>query len=65
MILRFQGVDLPYRMFDKERRVDQAASVDNKRLGPLLQLIQAEQLKRDAGKKARRSSRPVRELRVG
>ena len=65
MILRFQGVDLPYRMFDKERRVDQGAIVDNKRLGPLLQLIQAEQLKRDAGKKARRSGRPVRELRAG
>ncbi len=65
VILRFQGVDLPYRMFDKERRVDQAAIVDNKRLGPLLQLIQAEQLKRDAGKKPRRSGRPVRELRAG
>ena len=52
-------------MFDKERRVDQAAIVDNKRLGPLLELIRAEQLKRDAGEKPRRSSRPVRELRVG
>ena len=65
VILRFQGVDLPYRMFDKERRVDQAAIVDNKRLGPLLELIRAEQLKRDAGKTPRRSGRPVRELRAG
>ena len=65
VILRFHGVDLPDRMFDKERRVDQAAIVDNKRLGPLLQLIRAEQLKRDAGKTPRRSGRPVRELRAG
>ena len=65
VILRFQGVDLPYRMFDKERRVDQAALVDNKRLGPLLKLIRAEQLKRNAGKTPRRSGRPVWELRAG
>ncbi len=65
VVLRFDGVDLAYRMFEKERRVDQAAIVNNKRLDPLLALIQAEQIQRDTGKRPRRSGRPVRELRAG
>ena len=62
--VRHQGLALPYRMFDKDRRVDQAAIMDNKRLGPLLALIRAEPIQRDAGKQPRRSGRPVRELRA-
>jgi hypothetical protein len=45
--------------FDKERRVDQAAIVDNKFFGPLLAQIREEQIRRDAGVKSRRSVRPA------
>jgi hypothetical protein len=34
--IRHKGRDLPYRTFDKLRRVDQAAIVENKRLGAVL-----------------------------
>ena len=34
LAIRHQGVDLPYRTFDKLRQVNQAAIVENKRLGP-------------------------------
>ncbi|HEY2356836.1 MAG TPA: hypothetical protein VGH86_05260 [Phenylobacterium sp.] len=65
VVLRHDGADLPYRTFDKGRRVDQAAIVENKRLGPLLAMIREEQQRRDAQAKPRRSIRPVRSLRAG
>ena len=65
VVLRHDGADLPYRTFDKDRRVDQAAIVENKRLGPLLAMIREEQQRRDAQAKPRRSIRPVRSLRAG
>jgi hypothetical protein len=34
---------LPYRTFDKVRQVDQAAIVENKRLGPVLAYIAEQQ----------------------
>ena len=34
--IRHNGVDLPYRTFDKRPQVNQAAIVENKRLGPVL-----------------------------
>jgi hypothetical protein len=34
--IRHDGVDLPYRTFDKRPQVNQAAIVENKRLGPVL-----------------------------
>ena len=37
--IRHQGLDLPYRPFDKLQQVDQAAVVENKRLGPALAYI--------------------------
>jgi len=37
--IRHQGRDLPYRIFDKLQQVDQAAIVENKRLGPALAYI--------------------------
>ena len=37
--IRHNGLDLPYRTFDKVRRVTQAAIVENKRLGPMLALV--------------------------
>lgn len=41
--IRYQGEDLAYRTFDKIRKVNQAAVVENKRLGPLLEMIMAYQ----------------------
>jgi hypothetical protein len=35
--IRYQGEDLAYRTFDKIRKVNQAAVVENKRLGSLLE----------------------------
>jgi len=40
--IRHNGVDLPYRTFDKRQQVNQAAIVENKRLGPVLAYIAAE-----------------------
>ena len=40
---RYQGEELAYRTFDKIRKVNQAAVVDNKRLGSLLEMIKAYQ----------------------
>jgi hypothetical protein len=41
--IRHQGQDLPFRVFDKLRRVDQAAIVENKRLGDALAHIRERQ----------------------
>lgn len=62
IVLRHNGVDLPYRLFNKERRVSQAAVVENKFFGPLLAQIREEQLRRDAGAKPRKTIRPAREV---
>jgi hypothetical protein len=43
LAIRHEGVDLPYRAFDKLRRVDQAAVVENKRLGAVLAVIRERQ----------------------
>ena len=44
LAIRYKGVDLAYRTFDKIRHVKQAAVVENKRLGPLLEMIRQQQL---------------------
>jgi len=33
LVIRYEGVDLPHRTFDKIRQVKQTAIVENKRLG--------------------------------
>ena len=43
LVIRHDGVDLPYRTFDKIRKVNQAAITENKRLGSLLDLIRQSQ----------------------
>jgi transposase len=43
LAIRHRGTDLPYRVFDKLRRVDQAAVVDSKRLGAVLAVIRDRQ----------------------
>jgi len=40
--LRWKGLSLPYVVFDKEQRVSQAATVENKRLGAALAFIKAQ-----------------------
>ena len=41
--IRHRGLDLPFRVFDKLRRVDRAAVVENKRLGAVLAHIRERQ----------------------
>jgi transposase len=41
--VRWQGIALPYRMFDKDQRVTQAAIVENKRLSEALSWVKARQ----------------------
>lgn len=48
LAIRWNGVELPYRAFDKMRTVDQAAIVDNKRLGAAL--AYAQQLQAERGR---------------
>jgi hypothetical protein len=41
--LRWQGLSLPYKAFDKDQRVSHAAIVENKRLGEVLAFIKNQQ----------------------
>lgn len=45
--IEYEGVILPYRTFDKLQSVNRAEVVENKRLGPALEMIAAMQAKRD------------------
>ena len=47
LAIRYNGVDLPYRTFDKRPQVNQAAIVENKRLGPILAYIAEQQKELD------------------
>jgi hypothetical protein len=51
--IRYKGVDLPYRTFDKRPQVNQAAIVENKRLGPILAYIAEQQKKLDMSRSAK------------
>ena len=44
--IRYRGVELAYRAFDKLRQVDQGAITDNKQLGAVLAMIRDEQQRR-------------------
>ena len=55
--VRYRGALLPYRTFDKLRRVDQAPVVDNKRLGPVLEWCRAEQAKLEPEGRSRKAPR--------
>ena len=48
--MRWKGHVLPYRIFDKDQRVNPAAIVENKRLSHALSLIKAQQDTRQAPK---------------
>ena len=41
--VRWQGLSLPYKAFDKDQRVSHAAIVENKRLGEVLAFIKSQQ----------------------
>ena len=53
LVIRYNGIDLPYRIFDKRLQVNQAAIVENKRLGPILAYIAEEQKKLDMSRSAK------------
>ena len=66
--IRYKGVELAYRTFDKIRQVDQGAIADNKRLGPILAMIRDEQLRRGPERRSgprRRDQRDARLFKVG
>jgi hypothetical protein len=54
--IRHRGRDLPHRTFDKLQKVNQAAIVENKRLGEVLAYVAARQAERteERSKKAPR-----------
>jgi len=68
LAIRYRGIELPYRTFDKIRQVSQAAIVENKQLGAALAFIREEQLRREPERRSgprRRDQRDVRLFKVG
>jgi hypothetical protein len=53
LAIRHNGIDLPYRTFDRLQKVDQAAIVENKRLGPVLAYIAERQKELDMNRSTR------------
>lgn len=53
LAIRYNGVDLTYRTFDKRPQVNQAAIVENKRLGPILAYIAEQQKQLDMSRSAK------------
>ena len=53
LAIRHNGVDLPYRTYDKLRRVTQAAIVENKRLSEVLGYVAQRQQERDEQRSAK------------
>jgi hypothetical protein len=67
--IRYRGVELAYRTFDKIQ-VDQGAIIENKRLGAALAFIREEQLRREPLRRStkaprRRDQRDARLFKVG
>jgi hypothetical protein len=70
LAIRYRGVELAYRTFDKIQQVDQGAIVENKRLGAALAFIREEQLRREPLQRStkaprRRDQRDTRLFKVG
>ena len=57
LAIRYRGVELAYRTFDKIRQVSQAAIVENKHLGAALSFIREEQLRRQPEHRSDRAPR--------
>jgi hypothetical protein len=68
LAIRYRGVELVYRTFDKIRQVSQASIVENKHLGAALAFIREEQLRREPERRSgprRRDQRDARLFKVG
>jgi hypothetical protein len=68
LAIRYKGIELAYRTFDKLRQVSQAAIVENKQLGAALAFIREEQLRRGPGRRSgprRRDQHDARLFKVG
>ena len=68
LAIRYRGVDLAYRTFDKIRQVSQAAVVENKQLGAALAFIREQQLRREPERRngpRRRDQHDPRLFKVG
>jgi hypothetical protein len=57
LAIRYRGVELAYRTFDKIRQVSQAAIVENKQLGAALAFIRDEQLRREPERRSTKAPR--------
>ena len=57
LAIKHKGRELPFRVFDKRQRVNQAAIVENKRLGPVLAYIAERQKELDTSRSKRAPSR--------
>ena len=55
--IRYRGVELAYRTFDKIQQVDQGAIADNKRLGAVLAMIRDQQRRCEPGHRSQRAPR--------
>jgi hypothetical protein len=64
LVIRYNGVELAYRTFDKVRQVDQGAIADNKRLKPVLAMIRDEQLRRGPERRSGPRRRDQRDARA-
>jgi hypothetical protein len=53
LAIRCNGVDLPYRTFDKRPQVNQAAIIENKRLGRILAYIAEKQKELDMSRSSK------------
>jgi hypothetical protein len=57
LAIRYRGVELAYRTFDKIQQVDQGAIVENKRLGAALAFIREQQRRREPQRRSRSAPR--------
>lgn len=53
LAIRYTGVELPYHTFDNRRQVNQAAIIENKRLGPILAYFAEKQKELDMSRSAK------------
>jgi hypothetical protein len=67
LAIRYRGVDLAHRTFDKISRVSQAAIVENKQLGAALAFIREQQLRREPERRSgpRRRDQHARLFKIG
>ena len=57
LAILYKGLQLAYRVFDKIQQVDQAAIIENKRLGAALAFIREQQLRREPERRSTKAPR--------